>query len=265
MRTLLRQSPVFDIDRAVTIAIVEQNKGNATPSLKKGIDLLRSADEPSTIQQRKGKFTRFILLCDEDGRDAFQIDEYDVIAYLGWFYEETKIGPSSVAHYVSAINNTLRGLGVTPPCDISTAAIQRILKARREYQKMRKQAPALPRLAMPFDAIYEIAHAARRALDCGFTRVARDCTAIVFRFYTFGRPGLSSRFETKWITECQETGLVYEIPAVTPGRKAKDRQTVSLERHFLEAQAHQIVIHPLLLLYKCMQVRKQWGGVYLFA
>ena len=265
VRTLLRQSPVFDIDRAVTTAIVEQNKGNATPSLMKGIDLLRSADEPSTIQQRQGKFTRFILFCDEDGHDPFHIDECDVIAYLGWPYEEGKVGPSSVAHYVSAINTTLRAFGVTSPCNIYTAARQRILKARRGYQKMWKQAPALPQLAMPFDAIYDIAHAARRALDRGVTGVARDCTAIVFQFYTFGRPGLSSRFETNWIIECNENGLVYEIPAVTPGRKAKNCQKLRLERHFVEAQAQNIFMHPLQLLYKWMQIRKQWGGIYLFA
>ena len=51
VRTVLRQSPVFDIYQAVITAVVEQNKGNNTPSLMKSIDLLRSADEPSTIQQ----------------------------------------------------------------------------------------------------------------------------------------------------------------------------------------------------------------------
>ena len=259
VRTLLRQSPVFDIDQAVTTAIVEQNKGNATPSLMKGIDLLRIADVPSTT------FTRFILFCDEDCRDRFHIDECDVIAYFGWLYEEAKVGPSSVAHYVSAINTTLRGLGVTPPCDISTAARQRILTARRGCQKMWKQALALPLLAMPFDAMYEIAHAARRALDRGVTGVARDCRAIVFQFYTFGLPVLSSHFETNWILECKEKGLVYEIAAIKPGRKAKDRQTLRLETHFVEAKAQQVLIHPLQLLYKWMQIRKQRGGRYYFA
>lgn len=146
----------------------------------KGIDLLRSADEPSTIQQRHGEFARFILCCDEDGRDPFGIAECDVIAYLRWLYEQAKIEPSSVAHYVSAINTALRGLGVTQACDISTEAIQRILKARRGYQKTWKQAPALPRIAVPFDAIYDIAHDARRALERGITTVAKDCTAIMF-------------------------------------------------------------------------------------
>ena len=58
---------------------------------------------------------------------------------------------------------------------------------------------------------------------------------------------------------------MYDSLEVTPGRKAKDRQILLLERHLLALEAHRIVIHPFQLLYKWMQVRKQWKGVYIFA
>ena len=266
-RLLTTHPPRSIRDNLTLLGIVEQIGCTVTPSLETGLALLQAGDELSTMRGRQTKFLRFMLFCDEDGRDALQIDECDIIAYLGWLYEEGRVGSGSVAHYISAINTTLGALGIIPPADRSTSGKERILKARKGYQNRWIGTPAAPRVAMPFGAIFEIARSGIRALDHGVTGVARDCASIVFQCYTFGRPGLPARFQRTWIINSSKNRLVYEVPAVTSGRKAKDRRAIRLERrracNFDDSVTHGA--HPLELTARWHAHAQQWTSTYLFA
>ena len=172
VRALVRPRPVFDLGTAVSAALVEHSGGRVTPSLEKIVALLQAGDEQSTTRGGQTKFLRFMLFCDEDCRNALQIDECDIIAYLGKLYEEGRDGPSSVARYISAIDTTLGALGTTPPAERSTFARERILNAMKGYHKRWIGTPGAPRVATPFDAIFEIARAGIRAPDHGVIGVS---------------------------------------------------------------------------------------------
>lgn len=101
---------------------------------------------------------------------------------MGWLYGEGRVGPSSVPHHISAINTTLHALRIITPADRYTSARERTLKARKEYHKRWIGTPAAPRVAMQFEAIFEIAWTGIRALDHGVSGVARDGVSILFQF-----------------------------------------------------------------------------------
>lgn len=70
-----------------------------------------------------------------DVRGAFIATYTNLIAYIGWLFEYGRVCPTSVAHYVSADNTSLRSMGIVRPCELFKSAAERVLIALKGDQK----------------------------------------------------------------------------------------------------------------------------------
>lgn len=184
------------------------------------------------------------------------------MAYLGWLFDEGKVGPPSIAHYVSANNTTLRALGLPAPADESDAAADRIKKARNDYKKHCFRSAPPPRVVMAFHPIYDIAPLARSAINSGSIRTARDFECLVFQFYATGNPSLPAAFNRDWVTVCTDTYLADTIPTYVDKLKTKDRGTLKVERKLIHTPSCEVSLHPITFLEDWMQLSHEFNTSY---
>lgn len=68
-----------------------------------------------TWANKSSQVNKWLLFCDEDGRDPLPATEGDVLAYLGYLYLEGRIGPTSVRQYLSAVTRFHETQGLEAP------------------------------------------------------------------------------------------------------------------------------------------------------
>lgn len=232
---------------------------SATENLTKGTELMMAAWEDTTQRSYDAKWQKFIRFCDADHRNAYDVSELDVLAYLGWLFGEGIIGPRSISSYISVINSRYRALGLNAP-----ATVPRITMAKKGYIRRWENTPKkLPRVPMTLSHIHTILETGMRAVNGHDGILARACTAVTFQYYTFGRPGLTASFKLDWIQELSRETLAYIIPAIISGRKNRDRNQLRLVR---TRRSSYTVVHPLDLIssFYDMQIGQRQKPIYFF-
>lgn len=166
---------------------------------------------------------------------------------MGYLSKEGKIGPKSIAGYVSGVNSYCNRVGLPAPALMGPQNLHPAVKAAQTgyiRQCMRKRPQVEDLGATPFYVIAKMAAACARSVSCGDRESARCCFSQIWRYYTFDRH-----------TSCASTlnedfcisGRIARITrkSLATGRKRKEAPTVTLERR---APPEVSGTHPILLL-----------------
>lgn len=230
-----------------------------TPALERGMALVEHRYATSSARSHNAKLNKFARFCDEDGRDVSHVRALDVVAYLGWLFDEGRVSPKSLGGYISAINVLCRHRGHAAPGDDAI-----VREARIGYAKTWSVGDPIVRVPTPLALMSQILTCGLHAAQNRQWLLVRACVAQVFQFFVMGRPQLSAAFKRQWLRTVSEYEFLAVVPPQADGRKAKDREPHRVAR-FRPSHSRSCA-HPLDLLTVWVRYRdRACPGEHLFA
>lgn len=110
--------------RAAVLAKAGWREGGAVEAANLIVDF---GWKSGTWKNRTSQIRKWLMFCDEEGRDSLPAGEGDVIAYVGYLSLEGRVSPASVPQYLSAVSRFHEDAGHDSPT--KTRMISRLVKA----------------------------------------------------------------------------------------------------------------------------------------
>lgn len=203
-----------------------------------------------TWSNRASQIKKWFAFCEEDGRPKFGASEGDVLAYIGYLHLEGRVGPTSVAQYVTAVSRYHDHHNYPSPTHTPlVSALVKAYASKADLQGLTKTA----RVGLPAGLVLRIVS---YGLQTDVIEEVCYCTMVLFAFVFQCRSVSVAHLQDSDVT-VTDAG----VTAVLTHRKAKSRQR-PLRLSYPRCAAWTMLDSPLELFKKWHSLRPPHLGFF---